>query len=77
MSQTTDVRFKRVDGLLSAGLLAVANGDLGDEIVFRSEVEAKRGRLIKGRQILWIVYAYFHASTPEGSLHDYEDLLCS
>jgi hypothetical protein len=75
MSKVSDQRFKKVDGLLGSGLLAVADGDLGDEIVFRSETEAKQGRLIKGRQILWLVYEYFHARTSVGALYDYEDLL--
>jgi hypothetical protein len=65
-----DDRFRKLDSLLAAGLLSVASGDLGREITYQSELEAKVGRLIKGRQILWIVYEYYHSRGTAGSLYD-------
>ncbi len=70
-----DARFLRLDSLLGAGWRAVVIGDVGREITLKSEVEAKLGRLIKGRQILWLVHEYYHSRSTAGSLYDYEDLL--
>ena len=48
---------------------------LGREIALRTELEDKEDRLIKGRQLLWLVYHHFRLTEEAGGLYDLNDLM--
>ena len=45
-----------IDAALSAALYNVASGDCGRGMTLKTESEALGKRMIKGRQLLWLVY---------------------
>jgi len=67
--------FGTLDIKLAAALTKVATGELGRKITLAVETEAKRGRMVKGRQILWMVRDYHKYDEEIGALYDYQDLL--
>ena len=51
--------FMSLDVKLAAALSKLASGDLGRKLTQAKEVEAGRGKMLKGRQALWMVYEHF------------------
>ena len=49
-------RFTRIDVKLGAALTKIATGDIGREITAEHEIAMREGRMLKGREILWIIY---------------------
>jgi hypothetical protein len=67
--------FGTLDIKLAAALTKVATGEIGRKVTLAVETEAKRGRMLKGRQILWMVHDYHKYDEEIGALYDYQDLL--
>ena len=68
-------KFKSLDTKLSSAINDIARGELGRQITIATEKEAKEGRLIKGRQLLLIIFEYFKLDEAAGSLYDLTDLM--
>jgi hypothetical protein len=67
--------FDTLDAKLSSALTQICKGELGRKITLKTEEEAKARKLIKGRQILWIIYQEYRVSEEAGSLNDITDLM--
>jgi hypothetical protein len=67
--------FETLDAKLSAALMLICKGELGRKITLRTEEEAKAMKLIRGRQILWMVYEEYRINEEAGSLNDITDLM--
>ena len=67
--------FDSLDMKLAASLSKVLNGDLQHRVNIMKETRAKQGRLVKGRQILYLINQHFRVSVEEGCLYDLRDLL--
>ena len=68
-------QFETLDAKVSAGLAQVCKGELGRRVTLKTEEEAKVKRLIKGRQILWMIYEEYRLNQEAGALHDITDLM--
>ena len=66
--------FAELDIELAAALVKIAHGEIGREINLEVNKAAKRGTLMKGRQILWMIYHSNRLDEEAGSLFSYEDL---
>ena len=60
--------FETLDVKLNAALTGTCKGDIGRRITLKAEEEAKQRRLIKGRQILWMIYQEYRANIEAGAL---------
>ena len=67
-------KFPTLDVKLSAALTKLAHGDLGREIALQQERAAKDGRLLRGRQALFMIYQHFKTAEEAGALYDLVDL---
>ena len=67
--------FQSLDMKLTAAIAEISKGILGRTISLRSEQEDKAGRLIKGRQFLWLIYDRFRVDEAAGSVYELNDLL--
>ena len=72
---TTPAKFETLDAKLSAALTEICKGELGRKITLKTEEEAKARRLIRGRQILWLVYEDYRLNEEAGALHEITDLM--
>ena len=68
-------KFLTLDTKLLAALTKVAKGELARQILNFKEVEAGKGRAVRGRQILYLFDQYFKTNEEVGSLYSVEDLL--
>ena len=72
---TDSGRFTSLDVKLGAAITSVSHGEIGRKLTHETEVAAKDGRLVKGRELLWHVYAFFQVSEEAGQLYDLQDLI--
>ena len=55
--------YETLDAKLASALVKTCDGsNLSRDITAKTEQEAKDGRNIKGRQILWMIYEYFRSN---------------
>ena len=60
---------------MGAGLQKAARGELARQITLVEETEAKAGRLLKGRQILKMVYEAHKLDEAIGQVFDIENVV--
>jgi hypothetical protein len=75
MLNETPAKFETLDAKLCAALSEVCKGEIGRKITLKTEEEAKARRLIRGRQVLWMIYEDFRINEEAGALHDITDLM--
>jgi hypothetical protein len=68
-------KFETLDAKLAASLTNVCKGELSRKVILKTEEEAKAKRLIRGRQILWLMYEEYRINEEAGSLMDLSDLM--
>ena len=68
-------RFPSLDTKLSAGLSKVLAGDISRQVRVAKEALGAKGMLMKGRQVLWLVYQHYKITAEEGAVLDFQDLL--
>ena len=68
-------KFQSIDLKLKAALAKIAHGDLGRQLTQATEDEAKRGRPLKGRQALLLIYRYFEINEEAGVIYSITDLM--
>jgi hypothetical protein len=68
-------RFDSLDAKLAAALTEVASGELGRRINLAVELEASKGKMLKGRQILWMVHDHHKLDEERGALYNFQDLM--
>ena len=61
---------KSIDVKLAAALTEIARGPLGRIFTNHMETELKAGRMIEGRQILWVVQQHFKVNEDAGAAYD-------
>ena len=71
----TGSRFAGLDAKLLSGITDKAHGELGREITQKIEEYAKRGKMFRGRQAVFMVYEYMRVSEQAGALYDISDLM--
>ena len=64
-----------LDSKLAAALAKVVIGALGRVIDVEKEKLAQVGRMMKGREILYILYTHLKVSETEGHILDFQDIL--
>ena len=47
--------FQRLDIALATDIARIAKGELGRTITLTIDVDAKKGKVTKGRQLLWLI----------------------
>ena len=67
--------FDSLDAKLAAALTKIATGELGRRITLMVEQEASKERMLKGRQILWMIHDNHKLDEERGALYDFTDLL--
>ena len=68
-------KFDTLDAKLAAALTNVCKGELSRKVILKTEEEAKAQRLIRGRQILWLIYEEYRINEEAGSLMNLSDLM--
>ena len=66
--------FESLDGKLSAALTKVMTGELGRKVNQVKETGTKDGVLVRGRQVLWLVYDHYRINDELGLIYDFRDL---
>ena len=66
--------FHTLHAKLSAALNKIITGEFKRQIDLKKEAASQRGKMIKGRQILWMVYAQYKLSTIDGNRLNLTDL---
>ena len=64
-----------LDAKLAAALSKASRGEFARRINITKEEYATKGMLLKGRQILWLVYQHYKTSEVEGEMLEMQDLL--
>ena len=67
--------FPTLDAKLAAAITRIAQGDLSNRINLMMDRKAKAGKLVTGRQMLFLIYEQYRISEVDGALLDLEDLL--
>ena len=67
--------FMALDMKLAAALSAKASGEIGRKLLLRKEAEYKEGRLVKGRQMLYLIHDYYKVNEEAGSMYELQDLM--
>ena len=67
--------FATLDAKVLSAVTNVLEGEFARQIDSFKEREAHAGRLVRGRQVLAKLDAYFASSALHGSLYEFEDLL--
>ena len=67
--------FISLDAKLASALSKLTKGELGREVVQQQELAAKQCKMLKGRQILWMIHQHFAISQDAGSLYNIADLM--
>ena len=68
-------RFPSLDSKLAAALAKAASGEIGRRITHATEIEARAGRMLKGRQCLLLIYEHYRINEEAGSLYELTDLM--
>ncbi len=68
--------FDSLDAKLASALGRIVSGEAGREVTRVTETEAREGRLIKGRQILFLLLQYYRVNEEAVSFYNLADL-CS
>lgn len=66
--------FDSLDAKLAMALASITSGSLAQQFVLLSEQESNRGRMLKGRQMLWMSHDYRKLDEERGAMYDYNDL---
>ena len=67
--------FPTLDAKLAAAITRVAQGDLSNRINLMMDRKAKAGKMVTGRQMLFLVYEQYRISEVDGALLGLEDLM--
>ena len=67
-------QFESLDGKLSAALTKIMTGELGRKVNQIKETGTKEGILVRGRQVLWLVYDHYRINDELGLIYDFRDL---
>ena len=67
--------FPTVDSKLAAALSKAIHGEFARRINIMKEEHASRGKLFKGRQILFLIYQHYRTTEAEGQMLDLQDLM--
>ena len=68
-------KFATLNSKVSASLGRNLNGDLGRKVNVLEEKATLEGKMLKGRQTLWIIYESYNISDTEGAILEFRDLL--
>jgi hypothetical protein len=66
--------YDTLDIKLSSALTHLASGDLGLRISLAVDRQKTLGRVLKGRQIVWLVHDHHKLDDERGAMYDYADL---
>ena len=64
--------FESIDCKLAAALTEILNSELRQDIKLLENQEHKHGRMLKGRQIYWVILQSYKVTEAEDSIHDFE-----
>jgi hypothetical protein len=67
--------FHTLDAKLAASLTKIMTGEFARQIYILMEESASRGKFLKGRQILLLLYQHYQISEVDGQMLDFQDLL--
>ena len=68
--------FPSLDAKLAAAISRIAQGDLSHRINLLKDRKAQFGKLVTGKQMLFMVFEHYRISAEDGALLDLEDLMC-
>ena len=72
---TSGSKYMNFDIKLATEVIRVVTGDLQREIIQESNRLAQTGKLLRGRQALWMVHRWFRIAAEAGMLYDLADLM--
>ncbi len=67
--------FPTLDAKLGASLTKIMTGEFARQIHILMEESASKGKFLKGRQILLLLYQHYQISEVDGQMLDFQDLL--
>ena len=68
------VPFATLDAKLLSALTNIITGDFARKVDTFKETEATAGRIVRGRQVLFILYNYFSTNIKHGATYALQDL---
>ena len=71
----TGSKFANLDAKILSAVTDKAHGELGREITQKIEEYARKGKMLRGRQAVWLIYQYMNVSEQAGALYDISDLM--
>ena len=67
--------FPSLGTKLGSAIAKICSGELGRKIRHADDMEARKMRMMKGRQALWIIYDHFRINEEAGSPYNTQDLI--
>jgi hypothetical protein len=67
-------KFRSIDVKLAAALTKAAHGVVGRELALATETAAKEGKLLRGRQGLYIIHKWYKTNEAAGALYAITDV---
>ena len=66
--------FASLDCKLNAAISDIITGDLERRVGVLKDKAAQNGHLLKGRQVLHVIYEYYRVAEADGAILEFEDL---
>ena len=67
--------FPQLDARLSSEIDSVLSGEFRKQVQVKETELSLKGKMIKGRQIAWMMYKHFKLSEVDGAMLEWEELL--
>ena len=67
--------FPTLDVKLAAAISKLAKGELGHRLAHETELAAKQGKLIRGRQAMFLIHPHHPLDEEHGALYSIRDVL--
>ena len=67
--------FPQLDAKLAAELDEILSGEFRKQVQVKETALSREGKMIKGRQVAWVIYKNFKHSEEDGAMLEWDELL--
>ena len=65
----------QLDTKISAEIDKILSGEFRKQVQIQETALANSGKMIKGRQVLWMIYRHFKLSDEDGAMLEWDELV--
>ena len=72
---TVTDNYARLDSIIGTGLSQIFRGEFARSVMILEEEAQKKGSLMLGRQLAWLLYEHYRIRVEEGAVLEFRDLM--